>query len=178
MVANLQRLCLLAQSYGIDVAYEAVAWGLHISRWQEARAVASLVDLPNMKLCLDTYHIAAREVADPFNRAAPVRRDLMPQLESSLAELKATVAPTDIGYVQLSDATVADAGQRKYPAIDLEQPPLMTQSRNCRMFPAEPERFGGTLPAVEVAEAIFATGYRGWVSMEVFHVDLYDPLPS
>lgn len=178
MAGNLKTLCELAHRYEITVAYEAPAWGIHINRWQQTRDIALLVNAPNIKLCLDTYHIAAKEVGDPFNTSSPVCHNQLPSFYSSLEELKATVKPADIGYFQLSDATVADPEQKGYPVPDLNQPPYMTQSRNCRMFPCEPAKYGGTLPALEVARAVFATGYDGWVSMEVFHTDLYDPRPT
>jgi 4-hydroxyphenylpyruvate dioxygenase len=171
---NLRTLCELAQRYGITVAYEAPAWGIHVNRWQQTRDIASLVNVSNMKLCLDTYHIATKEVGDPFNTLSPVCQNQLSCFNNSLEELRATVKPTDIGYFQLSDATVADPEQKGYPVPDLDQPPFMTQSRNCRMFPCEPAKYGGTLPALEVAKAVFATRYDGWVSMEVFHTDLYD----
>ncbi|EXJ69753.1 uncharacterized protein A1O5_06824 [Cladophialophora psammophila CBS 110553] len=169
---NIRRLGLLAKKYNKIVAYEATAWGIHIDTWQQTRDIVALVGLSNVRLCLDTFHIAAREAGDPFNQAAPVRVDGRRRLEESLAEMRHTVTPSDIGYFQLSDATVADPNQTGYPRRDLDQPPFMTQSRNCRIFPCEPQH-GGTLPVVEVARAVFDLGYRGWVSMEVFHTDLW-----
>ncbi|KIW92828.1 uncharacterized protein Z519_06677 [Cladophialophora bantiana CBS 173.52] len=169
---NIRRLGLLAKEYNKIVAYEATAWGIHIDTWQQTRDIVALVGLPNVRLCLDTFHIAAREAGDPFNKAAPIRVDGRRRLEESLAEMRHTVTASDIGYFQLSDATVADPDQTGYPRRDLGQPPFMTQSRNCRIFPCEPQ-YGGTLPVVEVARAVFDLGYRGWVSMEVFHTDLW-----
>jgi 4-hydroxyphenylpyruvate dioxygenase len=43
----------------------------------------------------------------------------------------------------------------------------MTWSRNCRVFPYE-----GILPLAPCVKAVFDTGFRGWVSMEVFHTEL------
>lgn len=166
----MRRLGLLAQEYNVVIAYEAPAWGIHIDQWQQTRDTIALVNLPNVRLCLDTYHIAAVVAANPFNSDRPLLPDGLRKLSSSLEDMAQTVRAEDIGYLQLSDATVADASQTSYPRRDLNQPPLMTQSRNCRIFPCEPE-FGGTLPACEVAKAIFGLGYRGWVSMEVFHTD-------
>lgn len=105
---NLRRLGGLAQKYGIQVAYEAPVWGIHINTWQQARDIAALTGLPNIRLCLDTFHIAAKEAGDPFNSVSPVRPDGPRKLQESLEELKGTLKPSDIGYLQLSDATVAD----------------------------------------------------------------------
>lgn len=175
---NLRRLGELALKYDKVVAYEATAWGIHIDTWQQTRDIVALVDLPNVRLCLDTFHIAAKEAGDPFNKTAPIRPDGIRNLKQSLAEMSRTIGPSDIGYLQLSDATVADPDQRDYPRRDLNQPPFMTQSRNCRIFPCEPPQYGGILPALDVAKTIFGMGYRGWVSMEVFHRHLWKSDPS
>ena len=175
---NLRGLGQLAAKYNKIVAYEAPAWGIHTDTWQQTRDIVALVDLPNVRLCLDTFHIAAKEAGDPFNKATPIRSDGMRNLEQSLAELRRTILPNNIGYFQLSDATVADPGQKGYPQPDLQQPPFMTQSRNCRIFPCEPPEYGGTLPVLDVARTVFALGYRGWVSMEVFHTDMWKKDPE
>ncbi|KAL2205758.1 xylose isomerase-like protein [Sarocladium strictum] len=164
----MRRLGELAHLHGITVAFEAVAWGIHLNKWQHIHDVLKEVRLPNVRYCLDTFHIAGVEAGDPFNKEKPVRNDGLERLERSLKELRETVKAEEIGYFQLSDAIPADKEQRGYPVRDLEQPPFMTQSRNCRVFPGE-----GSLPVLPVAKAVFDTGYRGWVSMEVFHPDLW-----
>ncbi|KAJ5632495.1 hypothetical protein N7490_008834 [Penicillium lividum] len=173
IAANMRKLGLLAQRYNLRVGYEAPAWGIHKNTWQHIQEVIDIVNLPNVGHCLDTFHIASKEAGDPFNAAAPVRKDGYERLQKSLDELKRTIDPSSIAYLQLSDAIVADPEQREYVVKDLNQPPFMTQSRNCRIFPCE-EKLGGILPAVEVAKAIFDIGYKGWVSMEVFHTDMFD----
>ena len=174
---NMRRLGLLAQKYHLVVAYEAPAWGIHLNRWQQIHEVIKLVNLPNVQHCLDTFHISTKEACDPFNAAAPIRPNGPVNVRRSLDEMRQTVKPSQIGYLQLSDATIARQDQEGYPRCDLMQPAYMTQSRNCRIFPCEPQS-GGILPAVEVAQAVFDIGYTGWVSMEVFHTDLFDPRPS
>lgn len=168
MAANMRKLGQLAQKHNKIVAFEGVAFGVDINTWQKARDIVRLVDLPNVRHCVDTFHIAAGEAGDPLNMAVPLRSDGMERLQRSLEEFKREVRPTDIGYFQLSDGAPADRLQRGYPLRDLNQPPYMTQSRNCRPFPGE-----GVLPVMDVAKAVFETGYRGWVSVEVFHTDLF-----
>lgn len=34
------------------------------------------------------------------------------------------------------------------------------------------------VPVLEICKAVFAIGYRGWVSLETFHAELYDQSPS
>lgn len=175
---NLRQLGQLAEKHGLIIAYEGVAWGIHVNTWEQVHEILSLTNHPNVRHCLDTFHIAAKVAGDPCNASAPIRPEGLRNLEISLEEMKRTIKPSDIGYLQLSDATVADPQQKDYPVCDLNQPPFMTQSRNCRMFPCEPAQYGGTLPALDVAKAIFDIGYRGWVSMEVFHKDLWAPDPA
>lgn len=163
----MRKLGLLAQKYNKIVAFEGVVFGIDINTWQKARDIVRLVDLPNVRHCVDTFHIAAGEAGDPLNMTAPLRPGGMDRLHTSLEEFKKEVRPTDIGYFQLSDGAPADRLQRGYPLRDLNQPPYMTQSRNCRPFPGE-----GVLPVMEVVKTVFETGYRGRVSMEVFHTDL------
>lgn len=168
----MKRLGLLAQKYNLQVGYEAPAWGIHLNTWQQIHEIIRLVDLPNVQHCLDTFHISAKEAGDPFCAQAPIRPGGLESLHGSLDKMKRTVTPNQIAYLQLSDATVADPSQKGYPRRDLKQPPYMTQSRNCRIFPCESQN-GGVLPAIEVAQAVFDLGYTGWVSMEVFHTDLW-----
>lgn len=177
IAGNMRRLGRLAQGYGLRVAYEAPSWGIHNNTWQQVQRILELVNLPNVGHCLDTFHLAARDAGDPFNSKSPIRPNGLPALQASLDELKRTVDPNNIVYFQLSDATVADPKQTGYPRQDLAQPPFMTQSRNCRIYPCE-EQHGGCLPVVDVAKTVFDLGYRGWVSMEVFHTDMWEARTS
>lgn len=172
IAANIKRLGLLAQKYDLLVGYEAPAWGTHLNTWQQIHEVIKLVDLPNVRHCLDTFHTSAKEAGDPFDATTPIRPGGLASLLRSLDEMKRSVKPNQIAYLQLSDAMIADPTQRDYPRRDLKQPPYMTQSRNCRIFPCEPHH-GGVLPTLEVAQAVFDLGYTGWVSMEVFHTDMW-----
>ncbi|CAK7234621.1 hypothetical protein SCUCBS95973_008996 [Sporothrix curviconia] len=175
LAANMRRLGLLAQARGIRLGYEAPAWGMHLDTWQQIDAVIRRADLPVdvVQHCLDTFHIAARVAGSPLDAQQPVRAAGMADLQRSLDEMRASLAPERIAYFQLSDATAADPDQRGYPRRDLAQPPYMTQSRNCRVFPGE-----GVLPVFEVAKAVFDLGFKGWVSMEVFHTDMWEERPS
>lgn len=173
----MRKLGRLAERYGIMIGYEAPSWGMHKNTWQDVQEILHRVNMPNVGHCLDTFHIASKEAGDPFNALSPIQESGYERLYNSLDELKRTVDPSKIIYLQLSDATVADKDQKGYPNLDINQPPYMTQSRNCRIFPCE-ERLGGALPVVEVAKAVFDMGYTGWVSMEVFNTDMFDERTS
>ncbi|MFJ8750481.1 bifunctional sugar phosphate isomerase/epimerase/4-hydroxyphenylpyruvate dioxygenase family protein [Streptomyces sp. NPDC102441] len=57
---QLRRLAGLAQEYGIRVAYEALAWGRHVSTYEHAWRIVEAADHPALGVCLDSFHILAR----------------------------------------------------------------------------------------------------------------------
>ncbi|MFD5870997.1 bifunctional sugar phosphate isomerase/epimerase/4-hydroxyphenylpyruvate dioxygenase family protein [Streptomyces sp. NPDC060322] len=57
---QLHRLADLAQGYGIRVAYEALAWGRHVSTYDHAWRIVRAADHPALGVCLDSFHILAR----------------------------------------------------------------------------------------------------------------------
>ncbi|MER5550874.1 TIM barrel protein [Streptomyces sp. NPDC002793] len=57
---QLRRLADLAQEHGIRVAYEALAWGRHVSTYEHAWRVVEAADHPALGICLDSFHILAR----------------------------------------------------------------------------------------------------------------------
>jgi len=57
---QLRRLGDLAQSYGIRVAFEALAWGRFIDDYRRSWRVVELADHPSVGLCLDSFHVLSR----------------------------------------------------------------------------------------------------------------------
>ncbi|POX52090.1 bifunctional sugar phosphate isomerase/epimerase/4-hydroxyphenylpyruvate dioxygenase family protein [Streptomyces sp. Ru72] len=57
---HLRRLAEAAQEFGIRVAYEALAWGRHVSTYDHAWRVVEAADHPALGVCLDSFHILAR----------------------------------------------------------------------------------------------------------------------
>ena len=57
---QLRRLAELAQGFGIRVAYEALAWGRHVSTYDHAWRIVEAADHPALGTCLDSFHILAR----------------------------------------------------------------------------------------------------------------------
>ncbi|WP_203185909.1 bifunctional sugar phosphate isomerase/epimerase/4-hydroxyphenylpyruvate dioxygenase family protein [Streptomyces pratensis] len=57
---QLRRLSDLAQESGIRVAYEALAWGRHVSTYEHAWRIVEAADHPALGVCLDSFHILAR----------------------------------------------------------------------------------------------------------------------
>lgn len=61
---HLRQLADRAQEFGIRVAYEALAWGRHVSRYDHAWRIVEAADHPALGTCLDSFHILSR-CADP-----------------------------------------------------------------------------------------------------------------
>jgi 4-hydroxyphenylpyruvate dioxygenase len=59
---HLRLLAERAAEHGIRIAYEALAWGRHVSDYLHAWRIVRMADHPNLGLCLDSFHILARDV--------------------------------------------------------------------------------------------------------------------
>ncbi|MFF7718441.1 bifunctional sugar phosphate isomerase/epimerase/4-hydroxyphenylpyruvate dioxygenase family protein [Streptomyces luteogriseus] len=57
---QLSRLAGLAAEYGIRVAYEALAWGRHVSTYDHAWRIVETAGHPALGTCLDSFHILSR----------------------------------------------------------------------------------------------------------------------
>ncbi|MFG2951530.1 bifunctional sugar phosphate isomerase/epimerase/4-hydroxyphenylpyruvate dioxygenase family protein [Streptomyces adustus] len=58
--AQLGRLADLAQDFGVRVAYEALAWGRHVSTYDHAWRIVEAAAHPALGTCLDSFHILSR----------------------------------------------------------------------------------------------------------------------
>jgi 4-hydroxyphenylpyruvate dioxygenase len=45
---------------GLRIAYEALAWGTHVSTWERSWDAVRLADSPALGLCLDSFHVLSR----------------------------------------------------------------------------------------------------------------------
>jgi 4-hydroxyphenylpyruvate dioxygenase len=57
---QLRRLGDLAATYGVWLAYEALAWGRYVDDYRRAWRIVELADHPNVGVCLDSFHILSR----------------------------------------------------------------------------------------------------------------------
>ncbi|HEX2072143.1 MAG TPA: TIM barrel protein [Geodermatophilus sp.] len=75
-VADLDRLAeqlataaARAGERGLRIAYEALAWGRHVSTWDRSWEAVRRADSPTLGLCLDSFHVLSRG-GDPAGFAA------------------------------------------------------------------------------------------------------------
>ncbi|MFE7649029.1 bifunctional sugar phosphate isomerase/epimerase/4-hydroxyphenylpyruvate dioxygenase family protein [Streptomyces phaeoluteigriseus] len=57
---QLAELADLAQDFGVRVAYEALAWGRHVSTYDHAWRIVEAAGHPALGTCLDSFHILSR----------------------------------------------------------------------------------------------------------------------
>ncbi|MFJ9558534.1 TIM barrel protein [Streptomyces fuscichromogenes] len=57
---QLSELASLSQDFGIRVAYEALAWGRHVSTYDHAWRIVEAAAHPALGTCLDSFHILSR----------------------------------------------------------------------------------------------------------------------
>ncbi|MGK5683438.1 bifunctional sugar phosphate isomerase/epimerase/4-hydroxyphenylpyruvate dioxygenase family protein [Actinoplanes sp. URMC 104] len=60
---QLMRLADRAAQRGFRIAYEALAWGRHVSTWDHSWRIVDKAGHPALGLCLDSFHVLSREVS-------------------------------------------------------------------------------------------------------------------
>ena len=122
LVADLQKLAMLALPLNITIAYEALSWGRYVSEYPQAADIVLRADRSNLGLCLDSYHMW---VAD-----------------SALDALD-TIPANKIAFVQLSDyigKPIANFAARR------------DMARTARVFPGEGAHSAATAKLVQALE--------------------------
>ncbi len=62
LIDDLGDIALLAGEHGKRIAYEALAWGVHVNDHRDAWALVRDVDHPAFGLALDSFHSLARDI--------------------------------------------------------------------------------------------------------------------
>jgi 4-hydroxyphenylpyruvate dioxygenase len=170
----------LKENPPIKFAYENLAWGTFIDRWERLWDVVRRVDRWNFGMCLDTFHLVGRVWADPGAKDGTNGRNSDRDLKKSLSALVETVDVQKVWYIQ-----VAGAERLSSPLVEGHdwyvegQPARMSWSRNARLFYGEEDR-GQYLPIDKAARALLdpvdkgGLGFEGWVSMELFSRTMND----
>ncbi|HEX5620955.1 MAG TPA: TIM barrel protein, partial [Solirubrobacteraceae bacterium] len=58
--AQLRQLAERAGARGMRIAYEALAWGTHVSEYDHAWRIVEAADHPALGTCLDSFHVLSR----------------------------------------------------------------------------------------------------------------------
>jgi len=159
---------------GFRIAYENWCWATEAPGWKDVWEIVKRTDRDNVGLCLDTFQSAGGEWADPRTKSGYVEKDEVTgqalgdeererRWKDSLDELSRTVPAEKIYLLQISDAYKMDP-----PIEDKEDKdglrPRGQWSHDYRPLPYD----GGYLPVADFLKAVLGTGFRGWLSMEVF----------
>ncbi|KAL6863500.1 hypothetical protein ACO1O0_003755 [Amphichorda felina] len=146
----------------IRLAYEGVSWGTHINTWEGTWEVVKKVNMPNLGLCLDTFHIAARVWGDPTAESGR-RQTGDADLAATLKTMAENLDVGKIFYIQVGDAErLASPLIRGHQFYREEQPDRMSWSRNARLFAFEHNR-GAYLPIEPILDVIIRQlKYKGW----------------
>jgi sugar phosphate isomerase/epimerase len=149
------------------IAYENWCWATHAPYWSQVWDIVQKVDRPNIGLCLDTFQTGGGEWGDPTTKSGKIEtmsaEELERKFKESLESLSANVPPEKIFFLQISDAYIMDPPLDKKPD-EQGLRPRGRWSHDYRPLPYD----GGYLPVVEFTKAVLGTGFRGWMSIEVF----------
>jgi 3-dehydroshikimate dehydratase len=67
---QLHALAARAADRGLKIAYEALAWGRHVNRYDHSWRIVSAADHPALGICLDSFHILS--VGDDLDAIAEI----------------------------------------------------------------------------------------------------------
>ena len=108
--ADLRELGGIAEGYGVEIGFEALAWGRYIRDWRDAWEAVRRADHRNVKLVLDSYHALAPGYPTEPMRAIPADRISFVQL--------ADAPRIDMDVLQLSRHLRLFPGQGELPIGD------------------------------------------------------------
>ncbi|OTA92933.1 hypothetical protein M434DRAFT_396062 [Hypoxylon sp. CO27-5] len=167
LASDLAELADLCAAKGQRIAYENWCWATHAPSWKDVWRIVEKANRPNLGLCLDTFQSGGGEWADPTTKSGLIeglsRDELETRWRQSLAELSKTIPPEKIYLLQISDA------YKMKPPIEAKTNeeglrPRGQWSHDYRPLPYD----GGYLPVQDFLKAVLGTGFRGWLSIEVF----------
>jgi sugar phosphate isomerase/epimerase len=160
---DLQQLADLLAEKGFRLAYENWCWATYASTWKDVWEISQRVDRKNIGLCLDTFQSAGGEYGDPSTESGFVEdvspAELSGRWQKSLKALEQTVPGHKIFLIQISDAYKME-------------PPLRNTKERARSVWSHDHRplpfHGGYLPIQGFLNSVLRTGFKGWLSVEVF----------
>lgn len=170
LASDLGELADLLRPKGFRIAYENWCWATHAPDWKDVWEIVQLAGRDNIGLCLDTFQSAGGEWGDPTTESGKLEgidaEALDKSWRESMRELAATVPADKIYFLQISDAYRMQPPlvPRPEPNDDTGLRPRGRWSHDYRPLPYD----GGYLPIADFTRAVLGTGFRGWLSVEVF----------
>ncbi|PSR76072.1 xylose isomerase-like protein, partial [Coniella lustricola] len=176
LAADLAELAdlLQAENPAFCLAYENWCWATHAPGWKDVWDIVQLADRANIGLCLDTFQSAGGQWGDPTTASGMLEARHLPSPDqvaaawlASLRDLVQTVPADKIFFLQISDAYHVTPPLAPHPAPDSPDEGLRPRGRwshDHRPLPYD----GGYLPIADFTRAVLETGFRGWLSVEVF----------
>jgi sugar phosphate isomerase/epimerase len=166
-VRDLQQLADVLAEKNFRMCYENWCWSTHAPTWSKVWDIVKKVDRPNVGLCLDTFQTAGSEWGDPTTESGLIEglseAELEAKFQRSMEDLSRTIPKDKIYLLQISDA------YKVIPPLSREPDESGLRPRGRWSHDYRPLPFdGGYLPIVDVARAVLKTGFRSWVSYEVF----------
>ncbi|KAM0315333.1 hypothetical protein ACHAPQ_011605 [Fusarium lateritium] len=167
LAADLAELADMLAEKGFSIAYENWCWATHAPTWKTVWEIVQKANRPNIGLCLDTFQTAGLEWADPTKTdglaEASSHEERETRWRKSLDDLAATIPGDKIYLLQISD------GYKMDPPIEDKKDesgsrPRCRWSHDYRPLPYD----GGYLPVKDMLHAVLKTGFRSWLSVEVF----------
>ncbi|KAK4943591.1 hypothetical protein LTR10_016886 [Elasticomyces elasticus] len=167
LASDLAELADIFAEKGFRIAYENWCWATHAPTWKDVWEIVKKADRPNLGLCLDTFQSAGGEWGSPMTKSGLIedvdKSELDKRWKASCEELAKTVPAEKIFFLQISDAYKMDPPLEDKPD-ESGLRPRGQWSHDYRPVPYN----GGYLPVEDFTKAVLATGFRGWLSMEVF----------
>lgn len=164
LASDLRELADMLAAKGFRMACENWCWATRAPGWRDVWEIVERVNRSNVGLCLDTFQSAGGEWADPTTESGLLEGAGMERIwKESLEELAKIVPPEKIFLLQISDAYKMD------PPLDdgTDEAGLRSRGRwshDYRPLPYD----GGYLPVMDFTRAVLGTGFKGWMSIEVF----------
>ncbi|KAK4144035.1 xylose isomerase-like protein [Dichotomopilus funicola] len=156
LAAEVSELADKLASHGFRLAYENWCWATHAPGLRDVGASVEKAGRPNIGLYLDMF----RTVMGVLKCKA---------YEGSLEELVQTVLAEKVFFLQIRDAYRLDPPLNNMSEHESGLQPRGEWSHEHRSLPYD----GGYLPIQGVVRAVLQTGFREWLSVEVFDGNKY-----
>jgi sugar phosphate isomerase/epimerase len=167
LASDLAELADIFAEKGFRIAYENWCWATHAPTWKDVWEIVKKVNKPNVGLCLDTFQSAGGEWANPVTKSGRIEdvstEALNRKWKASCEELSKTIPPERIFLLQISDAYKMDPPLQDKPD-ESGLRPRGQWSHDYRPMPYD----GGYLPVEDFTKAVLETGFRSWLSVEIF----------